>query len=108
MEFRAHEMGGSPCALQICWHFRRIALSPAFAGLIIFCAYLPGACAPGFMRQPAPQAKTDSRAKPLVPRTLSDISSMGNFWLAKNGFGDWARRCLVAVSVSTCWPRILQ
>ena len=40
MEFRAHEMGGSPCALQICWHFRRIALSPAFAGLKIFCAYL--------------------------------------------------------------------
>jgi hypothetical protein len=70
MEFRAHEMGGSPCAANLVGMFAAFVLSPAFAGLNICRAWIPGVSlakprfTPGFMLAPAPQAKADFRAKP--------------------------------------------
>jgi len=54
-EFQAHEMGGSPYAANLVGIFAAFVLSPAFAGLKICRAWIPGVAlakprsTPGFM-----------------------------------------------------------
>jgi hypothetical protein len=50
-------VGGSPFVCDIIEIIAIFVLSPAFAGLNLVILG-PGACAPGFMLVPAPQAKT--------------------------------------------------
>jgi hypothetical protein len=77
MEFQAHEMGGSPYAANLVGIFAAFVLSPAFAGLKICRAWIPGVAlakprsTPGFMLAPAPQA--NSRHLELR-RLTADIS----------------------------------